>query len=297
MDEVQGSRTVLQTSGILYPHICYRRSLIPRANENAVGEASVPIRRHNSAPPHARNVLEAEGHGFSRAKNPRARMRFFAVRLVHPGLPGRRFFRATHLPVVNHQPQATNRAFLLGAPKTLRVLGWLPGTVIRVEPHVTHRKQTPAHASTRNVPAHEFSVFPPRDFVFPNAPGVAEQRASSAIDQCASARYLSSCSTRAMYSPFLHTIHATGGGTVNRPYTHVSRRKQTTGHVQGRNFPVHLLFQISPPFLRHAAATARRRERLLFGAHDSPISTHHSLNTERRAGGAGAWVATAEGRV
>jgi len=32
------------------------------------------------------------------------------------------------------------------------------------------------------------------------------------------------------------------GGTVNRPQHHVSHRKQTIGHQQGRNFPVQLLF-------------------------------------------------------
>jgi len=45
---------------------------------------------------------------------------------------------------------------LPGVPETLRVLGWLPGTVNRVETHVSHRKQTIGHASTRNVPAHGY---------------------------------------------------------------------------------------------------------------------------------------------
>jgi hypothetical protein len=43
---------------------------------------------------------------------------------------------------------------LPGAPKTLRILGWLPETVNRVETHVSHRKQKTGYPSTRNVPAH-----------------------------------------------------------------------------------------------------------------------------------------------
>ena len=54
----------------------------------------------------------------------------------------------------NHYSPLTNHAFLPGVPKTLRVLGWLPGTVTRVETHLSPRKQTTAHPSTRNVPAH-----------------------------------------------------------------------------------------------------------------------------------------------
>jgi len=34
------------------------------------------------------------------------------------------------------------------------------------------------------------------------------------------------------------------GGTVNRPHTHVSYRKHTVGHTQGRNFPVHFQFPL-----------------------------------------------------
>jgi hypothetical protein len=46
---------------------------------------------------------------------------------------------------------ATGWQNLPGVPKTPRVLAWLPGTVIRVETHATLRKQTAAHASTRNL--------------------------------------------------------------------------------------------------------------------------------------------------
>jgi len=58
------------------------------------------------------------------------------------------------------------RPFLSGVRKTLRDLGWwLPGTVTRVETHLTRRKQTPAHASTRNVAAHLFSPLSPRNLL------------------------------------------------------------------------------------------------------------------------------------
>jgi len=46
------------------------------------------------------------------------------------------------------------------------------------------------------------------------------------------------------------TNHGLRGGTVNRPRTHVSHRKQRIGHMQGRNFPVHFLFLFSARFLR-----------------------------------------------
>ena len=99
----------------------------------------------------------------------------------------------------------------------------------------------------------------------------------------AGARHQSRCLTRAKFSPFTAhyspitnhaslftnhrpsftnrnsrvTNHATGGGTVNRPRTHVSCRKQTTGHMQGRNFPVHFLFPFSARFLSRILRTGR----------------------------------------
>jgi hypothetical protein len=39
--------------------------------------------------------------------------------------------------------------------------------------------------------------------------------------------------------------HRSRGGTVNRPCTRVSRRKQTTAHMQGRNVPCHPFASIS----------------------------------------------------
>jgi len=65
----------------------------------------------------------------------------------------------------------------------------------------------------------------------------------------------------------LLTTHCSRGGTLNRPRAHVSHRKQTTGHMQGRNFPVHFLFSI---FGQNPIALALRR------------STRRSLNSARR---------------
>jgi len=90
------------------------------------------------------------------------------------------------------------------------------------------------------------------------------------IELRASQRQRSRCSIRAKSSPFSSTNYRlrltnhvskfrgpgcaprTGvvrGGTVNRPRAHVTHRKQTAGHMQGRNFPVHFLFLFSARFL------------------------------------------------
>jgi len=84
--------------------------------------------------------------------NNRGEATHLSVRLMHPGLPGRCFTRATHLSSTTHQLLVTNHALL--HPKTLRVLGWLPGTVSRVESLPSPEKQTTAYPSTRNVPVH-----------------------------------------------------------------------------------------------------------------------------------------------
>jgi hypothetical protein len=82
---------------------------------------------------------------------------------------------------------------------------------------------------------------------------------TSGIPMRAIARYLSRCFTRAKSSLFVRLHSVARGGTVNRPRTHVTRRKQTPGHDQGRNFPVHFLFPVSRSNLRLAARTNRRR--------------------------------------
>jgi len=65
-----------------------------------------------------------------------------------------RNFPVQLLPPVSPRISTAGRAFLPGVPETLRVWGWLPETVNRVETHLSHRKQTVGYASTRNVPAH-----------------------------------------------------------------------------------------------------------------------------------------------
>jgi hypothetical protein len=86
-----------------------------------------------------------------------------------------------------------------------------------------------------------------------NAEGRGFNRAKNQL-----ARFLLRCLTRAKFSPFtLHqplltthiTNHAFRGGTVSRPRTHLSHRKQTIGHMQRRNFPVQFLSPVSPRFL------------------------------------------------
>jgi len=60
----------------------------------------------------------------------------------------------------SHSPLTTSRlSFLPGVPKTLRVSGWLPGTVNRVETGVSYRKHSLGGKPTRNVPAHEKQLF------------------------------------------------------------------------------------------------------------------------------------------
>ncbi len=44
---------------------------------------------------------------------------------------------------------------------------------------------------------------------------------------------------------FLPANSGVKGGTVNRPCTHVSHRKQTAEHKQGRNVPVHAFSRYS----------------------------------------------------
>jgi len=96
---------------------------------------------------------------------------------------------------------------------------------------------------------------------------VGARDVSSATNPRAEARFLfvrllhpglpGRCLTRAKSSLFAVTNHDSRvtyhferGGTVNRPRTHVTHRKQTTGHTQGRNFPVHFLFRFSARFSR-----------------------------------------------
>ncbi len=55
-----------------------------------------------------------------------------------------------HLPCCSRKPRVGLQSLITSHS----ALPLLPGTVTRVEMHLTHRKQTTAHALTRNVPAH-----------------------------------------------------------------------------------------------------------------------------------------------
>jgi len=59
--------------------------------------------------------------------------------------------------------------------------------------------------------------------------------------------------TRADSSLSIRLCGFARGGTVNRPCAHVSHRKQTTAHMQGRNFPVHFLFRFARRFAAPSA--------------------------------------------
>jgi hypothetical protein len=71
-------------------------------------------------------------------------------------LSGGRNLPVHFLPRFSPRNLRAGQPILPGVPETLCVSGWLPDTVNRVETHLSHRKQTTAHASTRNVPAHDY---------------------------------------------------------------------------------------------------------------------------------------------
>jgi hypothetical protein len=137
------------------------------ADEKFVAKAAAPSRRDNSASPHRKESTSAEGQGFSPAISQRARARYLSrlfTRAKYSVLPSSHLPRtACHLPV-------------------------LPETVIRVETHVSHRKQTTGHASTRDVPAHNFCVFsrriPTAGETPPLQENVPSRRAQSALALC-----------------------------------------------------------------------------------------------------------------
>jgi hypothetical protein len=88
---------------------------------------------------------------------------------------------------------------------------------------------------------------------------------SSVIPTRATAGFLSRRFTRAMYSPLpltnhdsRVTNHVLKGGTLNRPSTRVTLRKQTVGHHQGRNIASHCLAPFFALARRHLLAAASR---------------------------------------
>lgn len=59
------------------------------------------------------------------------------------------------------------------------------------------------------------------------------------FDFCLSTNHFSPSTNRAFLPAAPLANQPEKGGTVNRPLTRVSRRKQRSGHMQGRNVPVH----------------------------------------------------------
>ncbi len=78
----------------------------------------------------------------------------------------------------------------------------------------------------------------------------------------AKAGHRSRCLNRANVSPLIHSHSISTGGTVNRPYTRVSRGKQTASHQQGRNVSsqsfVPLSTRISAPGRSNPPGTGNR---------------------------------------
>ena len=139
--------------------------------------------------------------------------------------------------------EIVSRIFAFHSPIAALRSPFLPGTVTRVETLATHRKQTIGYASTRNVPAHVKL----HEVCLPAA----------AFDPCrvedrSKAKREPTFKSSSEIVPLLLTSHQSRitnhvmlkGGTVNRPSARLSDRKQKTGHMQGRNFPVHFLFCI-----------------------------------------------------
>jgi hypothetical protein len=103
-------------------------------------------------------------------------------------------------------------------PKKPRFFGWLPETVNRVETHVSHRKQTIAHASTRDVPAHEnFRKTFARESLESRAayPGCSRSTSSSPAALPRAWRGLQSAEGAPKISAFMEFFGETG--TVSKP--------------------------------------------------------------------------------
>jgi len=153
----------------------------------------------------------------------------------------------------------------------------------RATPNATERQASAAEKSNREtassiaplnrprfIDIHFFKSEPAAPAATPGftaaSPGSLGGRSfSSVIKNRGEATHLPRRFTRAMSSPFASTTHhlrltthVIWGGTVNRACTHVTHTKQTTEHLQGRNFPVHFLFLI---FRQNPIALALRSRR------------------------------------
>jgi hypothetical protein len=143
---VPSLRPVLPTSRRFCPHVCYGRFVMcanAKLESRALGAEASSSKTPNAgfAPSSARPRSDRHVCDIIRS-------------LPLPGFCAR---------PSGFQPPATSLRFgprtgipSRGSRALLRhsSLRFLPGTVIRVEAHLTHRKQTTAHALTRNVPAH-----------------------------------------------------------------------------------------------------------------------------------------------
>jgi hypothetical protein len=130
--------------------------------------AAPPGRKHTPSPPENRTL---GGRSFSSAITRRAEARhrsrwftrakysLFSNCLSMSLLPHARAARyrvlSGHLPLApGPGDEPVSRSPVWGRCRDARQCPWLPETVNRVETHLSNRKQTAAHRSTRDVPAH-----------------------------------------------------------------------------------------------------------------------------------------------
>ena len=114
-----------------------------------------------------------EAHGFDRAKRQSATARLRSRSLIRAKSSP---FTTPYSPLTNHASLFTNHGPLLTNHDS-RITN-LPGTVTRVETHLSHRKQTTGHASTRNVPAHGYFRV-----LFARAPAIARAESKPRVEK------------------------------------------------------------------------------------------------------------------
>jgi len=152
------TKPVLLTSSHSLPPPCYRRCVDRCANADRFAKAALPSR--GESPAFSQESLgKVKGRDFNPAINGRANARSLLRCLSRsrssPAVP-----RNRQSPLMNHAAR--------------------PGTVSRVKPLVSSRKQTAAYPLTRNLPVH-----PPRNFSRPalGVGGRRKQRAEHAEEQ------------------------------------------------------------------------------------------------------------------
>jgi hypothetical protein len=156
--------------------------------------------------------------------------------------------RAKYSPSTNHESPVTNHASLIGVPKTLCVLGWLIGTLERLETRVSHRKQRIGTRSNR------YSFHPGSMTLHPP---FSAHRSRAALPGAPAARGLGVPET-------FRVLGRWSGGalpeTAERVETRVTHRKQSTAYLSTRD-----------GFDRRSIVTHSP-----FAAHHAPITIHHS---------------------